>query len=131
MPPAASAASSHPDAEPVYDPTEARTFGWLGIALGAEGAVVATATSVAILDYKSTRDSGCNADRLCSAAALSANSQIGSLVGWNAGAWVLAASGLGVGSFLLLTNPPAKEGRTSITLAPSGTMAGLGLSGSF
>jgi hypothetical protein len=50
-------------------------------------------------------------------------------VGWNAGAWVLAAAGLGVGSYVLLSHPVSEH--TSITLAPSGTTAGLGLSGTF
>ena len=119
------------DAEYEADPTGARGFGWLGSAVGAEAAVAATATWVAILDYKSTRDSGCNAQKLCSPNGLNANSQIGSLVGWNAGAWVLAAAGLGVGSYLILSHPLNKEHPLSITLSPSGTTAGLGLGGSF
>jgi len=113
------------------DPTVPRAYGWIGIAIGAEAAIAAAATSAAVLDYKSTRDSGCNAQKVCSADGLSANSQIGSLVGVNAAAWVLAAAGLGVGSYLLLTHPLDKERHTSITLAPSGTTAGVGLSGTF
>ena len=120
-----------PDTENESDPTVARGFGWLGIAVGAEAAIAATATSIAIVDYKSTRDSGCNAQKVCSADGLNANGQIGSLVGWNAGAWVLAAAGLGIGSYLILTHPLDKGRPLSITLAPSGTTAGLGLGGSF
>jgi len=124
-------AAAPADAENESDPTVARGFGWLGIAVGAEGAIAATATSIAILDYKSTRDSGCNAQKVCSADGLNANGQIASLVGWNAGSWVVAAAGLGIGSYLLLTHPLEKTRPLAITLAPSGTTAGLGLGGSF
>jgi hypothetical protein len=99
------------------DPTEARTFGWLSIAVGAESAIVATVTSVLILEDKGTRDSDCNADRVCSSSGFNANTQIGALAVWNAGAWILAAAGLGVGSYLLLTHSPA---RTTVSLSPSG-----------
>jgi hypothetical protein len=128
--PTSSASSSPEDAE-TSDPTTARTFGWLGIALGTEGAILATVTSVAILDFKSTRDSGCNADKVCTTAGLNANTQIAGLAGWNAGAWVLAVAGLGGGTILLLTHPPAPRPRAPVTLTPGLSGAGLGVSGSF
>lgn len=128
-PPAESAPppSSDPAASdaPKSDPTEARTFGWLGIAVGAEAAVVATVTSVLMLEDKSTRDSGCTAAKVCSSGGLNANTQIGSLAVWNAGAWILAATGLGIGSYLLITHPPEK--RATLSLGPGG----VDLTGSF
>ncbi len=122
-----------PETTPAPAPSGARTFGWFSIALGAEGAVAAIATSALIVDYKSTRDSGCNAAKMCSADGINANNQIGSLLGWNAGAWVVAAAGLGVGTVLILTHPVDNgyPQRTSITVAPRVTLGGLGLSGSF
>jgi hypothetical protein len=123
--------SPPPEPDPGSNPSQARTFGWFGIALGTEGAIAAAATSAAMLDFKSQRDSDCNARKVCSADGLNANNQIGALAGWNAGAWVLAGAGLGVGTFLLLTHPIDKDRKTSITLAPDGTTAGLGLSGTF
>jgi hypothetical protein len=126
----ASAGSSPGEAE-ASDPTTARTFGWLGIGVGAEGAILAAVTSVAMLDYKSARDSGCNAQKLCSTAGLNADNQISGLAGWNAGAWVLAVAGLGGGTILLLTHPPEQRQRAPVTLTPGPTGAGLGLSGSF
>lgn len=130
-PPPGSATAPPPSEESEPDPSQARTFGWLGIALGTEGAVAAIATSAAILDYKSTRDSGCNADKQCSSDALNANNNISGMIGWNAGAYVLAVAGLGVGTYLLLTHPPRHARRFSLTLAPEGTMGGVGLGGSF
>jgi hypothetical protein len=106
------------------DPTEARTFGWLSLTVGAEAAVVATVTSVIMLDDKSTRSSDCNAEKVCSSSGFTANTQIGSFAGWNAGAWVVAAAGLGLGSYLLITHPPAKR-TPALTLGPgSATLEG-------
>jgi hypothetical protein len=132
------------DLEPRTDTGEARTFGWFGIAVGADAAVVAIATSAITLGDKSTRDAGCDAAKVCSSAGLNANQEIGGLVGWNLGAWVLAAAGLGVGTVLLLTNPPPQDRDprytplpdsapkgVSLTLAPPGSLGGLGLGGSF
>jgi len=105
------------------DPTVARTFGWLGIAVGAESAIVATVTSVMMLEDKSTRDAQCHAAKMCSSSGLHADTQLGSLAGWNAGAWVLAAAGLGVGSALLLTHPVEThplERHATLTVSPFG-----------
>jgi hypothetical protein len=124
-------ASPSPEEAEASDPTTARTFGWLGIAVGAEGAILATVTSAAMLDYKRVRDSDCNAEKLCSSAGLSANTQIGGLAAWNAGAWVLAVAGLGGGTILLLTHPLEERRRAPITVTPGMSGAGLGVSGSF
>jgi hypothetical protein len=106
-----------PEREAKSDPTTARTFGWLGIAVGAEAAVVATVTSVIMLDDKSTRDSGCSAQKICSSAGLNANTQLGATAAWNAGAFVLAAAGLGVGTFLLVTHPIHRQATVSVSPA--------------
>jgi hypothetical protein len=66
------------------DGRTARTFGWVSIAVGAEAAVVALVTSALMLNEKSTRDSECNAQKVCSQDGLSANSSLASLGGWNA-----------------------------------------------
>jgi len=78
-----------------------------------------------MLDDKSTRDSNCNSQKACSTAGFNANSQLGDLVGWNAGAWVLAAAGLGVGTYLILSHPI--ERRTEVYVSP----AGVALQGKF
>jgi hypothetical protein len=106
-------------------PSEARTFGWVGIAVGAEAAIVATATSVMMLEDKSTRDSNCNAEKVCSSVGLNANSQLESAAGWNAGAFVLAAAGLGIGSYLLLSHPIERHAQVYVSVT------GVGIAGSF
>jgi hypothetical protein len=98
----------------------ARDAGWVAIAVGAEAALVAMGTSALMLHNKSVRDADCDAQKSCSQAGLDANSQLSALSGWNAGAWTVAALGLGAGTFLVLSNPPPKEPRTSISISPLG-----------
>jgi hypothetical protein len=95
------------------------------LAIGAEAAAVAIGTSALMLHNKSVRDANCDAQRSCSQAGIDANNQLSALSVWNAGAWSVAALGLGAGTFLVLTNPPAKEPRTSLSVSP------LGLRGDF
>jgi hypothetical protein len=109
----------------------ARTFGWVSVGLGAEAAVAAVATSVIMLHDKSVRDSNCNADKVCSPAGLDANQDIGLLSGWNAAAWILTAAGLGIGGYLVWTDSDDGEKRTTITVSPIGSGAGLGVRSSF
>jgi hypothetical protein len=78
-----------------------------------------------MLENKSTRDSNCNAAKVCSAIGLNANNEIGAVGAWNAGAWVLAVAGLGVGTYLILSHPIAEHARISVS------PAGLSLGGSF
>jgi hypothetical protein len=107
------------------DPTLVRTFGWVSIAIGAESAAVAAATSGLMLENQSTRNSSCNAEKVCSSIGLNANTQLSALAPWNAGAWVVAVAGLGTGTILILTHPLAK--RTSVYASPTG----VGLRGQF
>jgi hypothetical protein len=116
-------ATPSPESKP--DPTVARTFGWLSLAVGAESAIVATVTSVMMLEDKSTRDSDCNPEKVCSSNGFNSNVRIGSLAAWNAGAYALAALGLGLGSYLLLTHPLQRH--ATLSLGPSG----MSLAGSF
>jgi hypothetical protein len=107
----------------------ARTYGWTSVSLGALSGAVAIGTSAMMLHQNSVRSSDCDAQKQCTQAGLNANSQLSALSGWNAGAWVLTAAFLGVGAYLLLTNPPDEGygGSTAITVGPGGA----GLQGSF
>jgi len=105
----------------------ARAYGWISIAVGAEAAIVAVTTSFMLLHDKSVRDNNCDSAMRCSQAGIDANNAIRTLKWWNAGAWGVAALGLGVGAFLVLTNPPdGRSPSTAIGVAPNGS--GLSLS---
>jgi hypothetical protein len=104
-----------------------RALGWVAISIGAEAAVVAGVTSVMMLHYQSERSSDCDANKVCSADGLNANAQLGLLGGWNAGAYAVAAVGLGAGLFLLLTNPSDASLHAEVGATPGG----LSLRGSF
>ena len=112
-----------------------RTAGWIFVAVGAEAATVALVTSVMLLHDNSVRSSECNAQKACSVDGVDANSRIRSLVNWNAGAWAVAAVGLGAGAYLVLSNPrhadQAGATRTAIGVAPNGSGVGLDLRSSF
>ena len=107
-------------------------MGWVFIAIGAEAATVALVTSGLLLHDKGVRSSECDGQKVCSSDGLDANNRIKSLAGWNAGAYALAAVGLGVGAFLVLTNP-ASDGatRTAIGVGPNGSGVGLDLRRTF
>jgi hypothetical protein len=119
-PPQAEHASSS-ESEPA-DPTLARTFGWVSLAIGGESAIVAAVTSILMLEDKSTRDSGCNAQKVCSTDGYNANIQLSAAAGWNAGAWVVAAAGIGIGAYLILSHPVAEHVRVSVS--PAGATLG-------
>lgn len=108
----------------------ARNVGWAGIGIGADAAIVAIGTSFVILHDKSVRDGNCNAEKVCSPAGLSANDDMGTLVGWNAGAWILAALGLGIGGILVLTDHAGSSQRAALTVHV-GSGGDLGVEGSF
>jgi len=93
--------------------------------------VLAVVTSFMMLHDKDVRDAGCNADKVCTPDAYSANATIGNLAWWNVGAYAVAAVGLGAGIILLATNPPDRERSTSFVIAPNGSGAGLSLRGAF
>jgi hypothetical protein len=97
-----------------------RTFGWISIGIGAQATAVAIVTSFMMLHQKSLRDDNCSSKKLCTQAGLDANTQLGSLGGWNAGAYAIGAIGLGLGAFLVLTNPADKDKEVSAGVSPSG-----------
>jgi hypothetical protein len=107
-----------------------RALGWVLIGVGAEGAILATVTSFMMLHQNSVRSDSC-ADKVCSAAGITANGTLHSLAPWNAAAWGVAAVGTGVGLFLLLTNPSDKALHTEVGVAPTGSGSGLLLRGAF
>jgi hypothetical protein len=77
-----------------------------------------------MLHDKSVRDSQCNGN-VCSQAGLDANAQLSALAGWNAGAWAVAAVGVGVGAFLVISNPSTGAPKTAVGIAPNGSGVGL------
>ena len=84
-----------------------------------------------ILHDKSVRDANCNTEKICSPSGLDANQDIGLLEGWNAGAWIVAAAGLGIGAYLVLTEPADGGRSAAIAVGPIGSGTGLGLRSSF
>jgi hypothetical protein len=108
-----------------------RTLGWVSIAVGGEAAVLAIVTSFMMLHDKDVRDAGCNAAKVCTPDAYSANGALDSLGPWNAAAYAVAAVGLGAGVILLATSSRDRERSTSLVVAPNGSGAGLGLRGAF
>jgi len=84
-----------------------------------------------ILNSKSTRDSDCNAQKVCSQDGIDANSSIQSLLGWNAAAWAVAVVGTGAGIILVATHPYEAKSEAALTLGPAAAGAALRLEGSF
>lgn len=131
--PAASSSSSGSATEPgALDEREsrqlARTWGWLlAGGVGGVAGVVALGTSVVMLVDMNTRSNDCNTARVCSPSGLEANSQIASIADWNAGAWIIAAAGLGTGAYLLLTNPTDRAKGTQVGVVPNGAGANVSL----
>ena len=105
----------------------ARTAGWITLAIGAQAAAFALGTSGILLYANGVRSSQCSDQKVCSQEGVDANSRIKSLSGWNAGAWAVAAVGLGVGAYLLISNPPDSDKRTAIGVGPNGSGVGLNL----
>jgi hypothetical protein len=109
----------------------ARMWGWMSIGIGGGAALIALGTSIWMLHDKSVRDDNCDANKVCNTAGLGANSEMGQLVGWNIGAYAVAAVGFGVGAFLILTHPSDKEMGTQVGIAPTGSGTGFVLRSSF
>jgi hypothetical protein len=115
--------------EPPRHARPLRTVGWISLAIGAEAAVVASATSIMLLHEKSVRDSECSAQKVCSQRGFEANGTIASLVAWNTASWAVMAAGLGAGAVLLLTGRPAARVQATVSVSPDA--AGVGVHGSF
>jgi hypothetical protein len=119
-----------------------RYAGWIVFAVGAQSAILATATSLLMLHENSVRNEDCNAQKVCSSDGLQANGKLSEAGAFNAATWIVAAAGLGVGAYLVLTNPPTSDGSdkssstppksappTSTTTSPSAAI-GVGPNGS-
>lgn len=109
------------ESSPHHDRQMNRVWGWVSIAIGAESLGLAAATSVMMLHQSDLRKQDCT-DKVCSTAGLNANKELDSLAPWNVGAWVLAAAGLGVGTFLILSNPSDKELGVQVGVSPGGML---------
>jgi hypothetical protein len=107
-----------------------RALGWVVLSVGAEAAVVATITSFMMLHQNGIRSDDC-VDKVCSAAGLSANETLHNLEWWNAGAWVVAVAGVGVGAIVLWTNPTDAALHAEVGIAPTGSGSSLLLRGAF
>jgi hypothetical protein len=101
-----------------------RALGWIAVAIGGEAAAVALVTSAIMLRQSSIRNDHCDAQHVCSQAGLDANTQLSQLGGWNTAAYFVAAVSLGLGVYLLLTNP-SDRAVAEVGVGPSGaTLAG-------
>jgi hypothetical protein len=109
------------ETSPHYERQMNRVWGWVSVAIGTESLGLAVATSVMMLHQNDLRKQDCT-DKVCSVAGINANKEIDSLAPWNVGAWVLAAAGLGVGTFLLLSNPSDKELGVQVGVSPGGML---------
>jgi len=116
------AANTSADNEPASDTGNSnkitRYAGWVVVAVGAQAAIFATATSILMLHENSVRNDDCNAQKVCSSDGLQANTKLGEAGGFNAATWIVAAAGLGVGAYLVLTSPPSADGPAKSSSKP-------------
>jgi len=84
-----------------------------------------------MLEDNSTRNSNCNAQKVCNASGVTANGQLNDLAPWNTGLWVVGVLGLGIGAYLLLTHPTDRATGTQVGVAPNGSGASFELRSSF
>jgi hypothetical protein len=75
-----------------------------------------------MLSDASTRSNDCTAAKACSAAGVNANAQLQQLGPWNAATYVASVLGIGIGAFLLITNPSNGEKQTAIGVSPNGVL---------
>jgi hypothetical protein len=99
--------------------------------VGAGAGIFAIITSFMMLHDKSVRDAGCNAQKVCTSDALSANQTLANLGGWNAGAYAVAGVGLVAGAILVIAFPGERSKSTAVVVAPNGMGAGLSLRSAF
>lgn len=108
-----------------------RIYGYVGLAIGAEAAVVAGVTSFMLLHQKSVIDDHCDAQKRCSSVGLSETGAVSQTSPLNTTAWIVAAVGLGAGTILLLTSQSESGKSTAVTVSPSPGGAALGLRSTF
>lgn len=98
-----------------------RTAGWITLGFAGVAAVVAGGTSYLMLHHDHVRGSECDANKQCSSEGFAANSKLGSLIGWNIGAWAVTGVAAGVGTILVLTHPSKTrepQRQTSVGFGP-------------
>lgn len=103
-----------------------RVAGWASLAIGSVGLAVALTTSYIMLHDQSVRSSDCP-NKVCGSDGFSANTELQTLTVPNVGAWVVAAVGLGVGAFLVLSNPAPKKDSGSFAIGVTPNRSGMGL----
>jgi len=108
-----------------------RNAGWASLAVGGTAAVLAIGSSIVMLSDAGVRSRDCNAQKVCSSPGLNANLELGSNAAPNAALWAVAISGVAVGAYFVLTNPPAKAGATAVGIAPNGSGPSLAVRGLF
>jgi hypothetical protein len=108
-----------------------RTWGWAAVSIGASASLLAIGTSVLMLEDNSTRNSNCNAQKVCNASGITANGQLNDLAPWNTGLWITGILGLGIGAYLLITHPTDRATGTQVGVAPNGSGASFELRSSF
>jgi hypothetical protein len=108
-----------------------QALGLASLSVGAGAGILAIITSFMMLHDKSARDAGCNAQKLCTTDALSANTTLANLSGWNTGAYAVAAVGLVAGAVLLIAFPGERSKSTAVVVTSNGAGAGLGLRSTF
>lgn len=139
---AAVAAATEPRPDPRPEPrgeeqaprrgdATARAAGWVSIAVGVQALAVAGVTSGMMMYADGVRDEQCDDAQRCTSRGVTANDRLADLSPWNIGAWTLGVAGVGVGTFLVVTNPVAAKQRASLSVGPSGSGAGLHLGGTF
>lgn len=128
---APTAAYAAPAPPPRHRSRAARDVGWISFGIGSAAAVGAIVTSIMALNDASVRNAHCNAQRVCDSEGFGANSQLGSILGFNAAAWAVAAVGIGVGLALVLTHPVDGSNETAVVVSPNGSGAGVSLRSTF
>ncbi len=93
--------------------------------------MLAIGTSILMLEDSGTRNSNCNAQKVCNASGLTANGQLNDLAPWNTGLWVMGVVGLGIGAYLLITHPTDKASGVQVGVAPNSSGGSFQLRGSF
>jgi hypothetical protein len=119
------------DDKPAKDEGMWREWGWISVGVGATAAVVALGTSYVMLHYNSIRNSNCNDAKVCSQSGSDANYEIRDIAAVNVTTWAIAAVGLGVGAFLVLTHPRKDGSGTTVGVSPNGSGGSFTLRSTF
>lgn len=107
-----------------------RVWGWFALSVGIDAGILAIVTSGMMVHQADVRSADCS-HKVCSADGIAANGKLGSLAPWNAGAWTLTVVGVGVGAFVLLTNPSDKALGTQVVVGQTGSGSGVLVQGVF